>query len=180
MKDESAVSDKTNKAEAEMIAATTVAAYRLHARSFNVAHTIGIIVPYRNQIATVRNAIDRYGIKCLHDITIDTVERYQGSQRDIIIYGFTVSKRYQLDFLCNNVFEEDGAVIDRKLNVAMTRAREHLILIGNALLLQDNRTFAQLIAFIRNRQSFFDIAPHVYCRSEFTLTPVKEAETKPT
>ena len=174
MEKESTVSDKINKTEAEMIAATAVAAYRLHADNFSVAHTIGIIVPYRNQIATVRNAIDRYGIECLHDITIDTVERYQGSQRDIIIYGFTVSKRYQLDFLCNNVFEEDGAVIDRKLNVAMTRAREHLVLIGNASLLQLNHTFAQLITFMRHERSYFDIPPDTYCHSEFPLTAIEE------
>ena len=172
MENKSVVSDKINKTEAEMIAATAVAAYRLHANNFSVAHTIGIIVPYRNQIATVRNAIDRYGIEHLHDITIDTVERYQGSQRDIIIYGFTVSKPYQLNFLCNNVFEEDGAVIDRKLNVAMTRAREHLVLIGNALLLQLNHTFAQLITFMRHERSYFNISPDTYCHSEFRIPPM--------
>lgn len=89
-------------------------------------------MPYRNQISTVRNMIDnmstQYGIDCLHDITIDTVERYQGSQRDLIIYGFTAKKHYQLAFLTSNEYydENDGAIIDRKLNVAMTRAKKIL------------------------------------------------------
>jgi hypothetical protein len=67
-------------------------------------------------------------------MTIDTVERYQGSQRKYIVYGFTVQKYYQLNFLTNNVFEDkiDGSIVDRKLNVAMTRAEEHLVMFGNA------------------------------------------------
>ncbi|HEY9550996.1 MAG TPA: DEAD/DEAH box helicase, partial [Prevotella sp.] len=164
-----ATSDKVNKTEAEMIAATVVAAYHLYKEQYNVQETIGVIVPYRNQIATVRNAIDRHGIACLHNITIDTVERYQGSQRDVIVYGFTISKYYQLDFLCNNVFEEEGSIIDRKLNVAMTRAREHLILIGHAALLQENYTFAKLLTYLQQRHCYFDIDTESYCNGTFSV-----------
>lgn len=138
-------SDKVNTVEADIIAKVTHAAYKLNADSFSAQSTIGVIVPYRNQIATVRNAIDRYGIPQLHDITIDTVERYQGSQRDIIIYGFTVQHRYQLEFLTNNDFVEDGMLIDPKLNVAMTRARENLVLVGHAPLLRLDPVFKLLI-----------------------------------
>ena len=57
------------------------------------------------------------------------MERFQGSQRDYIIYGFTIQKYYQLNFLTSNVFEDfDGSIVDRKLNVAMTRARSVLTL----------------------------------------------------
>ena len=98
------VSDKVNQVEADIIAFTVLRIYQIEKNSFDIARTIGIIVPYRNQIATVRNTIDKCGIKELHDITIDTVERYQGSQRKYIIYGFTIQKYYQLNFLTNNVF----------------------------------------------------------------------------
>ena len=126
-----------------MIAAMVVRIYEIEkGNSFDVNTTVGVIVPYRNQIATVRKAIDKYGIGILHDITIDTVERYQGSQRKYIIYGFTIQKYYQLNFLTNNVFEDfDGSLIDRKLNVAMTRAEEHLIMVGNPELLSNNFIF---------------------------------------
>ena len=72
------------------------------------------------------------------------MERYQGSQRDVIIYSFTVRHRYQLDFLTANCFEENGRTIDRKLNVAMTRARKQLLLTGCAAILQHNPLFAEL------------------------------------
>lgn len=134
-----------------MIAATVVEIYHLTKESFDESQTVGVIVPYRNQIATVRNAIDRSGIAPLHNITIDTVERYQGSQRDYIIYGFTVQQPNRLNFLTNNVFEEDGMVIDRKLNVAMTRARLHLLMVGNADILRENYTFYKLFGICQEQ-----------------------------
>ena len=160
-------SAKTNKTEARMIAATVRAIYELSSDDFDKDKTVGVIVPYRNQISTVRNEIDRYGIPCLHDITIDTVERYQGSQRDFIIYGFTIQQPYQLNFLTNDVFEEDGMIIDRKLNVALTRARLHLILIGNPVLLNMNVTFSNLLDFVRAKGGYIDVPTEEYCNGVF-------------
>ncbi len=151
----SLLNDKVNPVEAEIIAELVVKVYNMYKDSFDVNETIGVIVPYRNQITTVRNCIDRYGIPELHDISIDTVERFQGSQRKVIIYGFTISRRYQLNFLCSNTFEEDGSVIDRKLNVAMTRAMDYLYLVGNAPLLSENITFRHLIEFAKRNNAFF-------------------------
>ena len=148
-------SDKVNQTEADLIAEAVVKIYELTGSNFDVAHTVGIIVPYRNQIATIRNTLDRYGIPALHDITIDTVERYQGSQRDYILYGFTIQQYYQLNFLTDTVFEEDGALIDRKLNVAMTRAREHLLLFGNPDLLSAVPTFKELLEYTQARGAYF-------------------------
>ena len=88
----------------------------------------------------------RLGLSQLEDISIDTVERYQGSQRDVIIYTTGVQNRAELDFLTSNCFEENGDTVDRKLNVAMTRARKQLIMIGNAPLLRQNAIFSDLIA----------------------------------
>lgn len=63
--------------------------YQKNGRPFSLEKSIGVIVPYRNQIAMIRHELDRLGLKELHDITIDTVERYQGSEREVII---TVSR----------------------------------------------------------------------------------------
>ena len=143
--------DKVNPAEAALIAAIAANTYYIYKESFNPHRTLGIIVPYRNQIAAVRRAIGAYGIDALADITIDTVERYQGSQRDVIIYGFTVHHPTQLDFLTEQTFIEDGATIDRKLNVVMTRARQHLFMVGNATLLRTNPLFARLLDFVDDK-----------------------------
>lgn len=154
---EDSPSDKVNQVEADAIACAVRHIYEMEKERFCPSETVGVIVPYRNQIATIRNILDKYGIPTLRDITIDTVERYQGSQRKFIIYGFTISKYYQLKFLTDNVFVDyDGSVIDRKLNVAMTRAEEHLIMFGNPQLLSNNHTFARLMEFAKKCNSYFD------------------------
>lgn len=155
--DDNELTDKINTAEAGIIA-DIVEQIHMQTPAFNANTTVGVIVPYRNQITTVRNMLDSKNIPGLHDITIDTVERYQGNQRDFIIYGFTVRKYYQLAFLTDNTFEENGRTIDRKLNVAMTRAREALIMVGNARLLANDTVFAGLIGFLRGRGRLFEAA----------------------
>ena len=139
-------SDKVNPTEAKIVADLLCRLYRQYgADRFDSAHSVGVIVPYRNQIAMIRREIEVLGIPALMDISIDTVERYQGSQRDVIIYSFTIQHPYQLDFLTANCFESEGKVIDRKLNVAMTRARKQLLMTGNVAVLSQNPLFAELI-----------------------------------
>lgn len=151
-----APSDKVNPAEAGIIAEIVKRIYRMEQPHFDPDETVGVIVPYRNQIAAVRKMLDRTGIAPLHDITIDTVERFQGSQRRWIVYGFTIQKFYQLNFLTDNVFTDvDGTMVDRKLNVAMTRAEEHLIIIGNTALLRHDPIFSKLISYARSKDSLF-------------------------
>ena len=149
-------SNKVNLAEAKLIASIAIGIYHRYRKNFNPHQTLGIIVPYRNQIAAIRNAIEEFSIPTLNDITIDTVERYQGSQRDIIIYGFTVCHSMQLDFLTEQTFIEGDITIDRKLNVVMTRARHHLFMVGNASLLRTNPLFTRLLQFITDRNAFIE------------------------
>ena len=139
------VSEKVNTEEARIVAQLLKTIHTLSGTNFDPSKTVGVIVPYRNQIAMIRQEINRLDIPSLIPISIDTVERYQGSQRDIIIYSFTVQNRYQLDFLTSNCFVEDGKVIDRKLNVALTRARKQLIITGNEAILRQNTLFKDLI-----------------------------------
>ncbi|MBR6182661.1 MAG: protein kinase [Prevotella sp.] len=152
--------EKVNEAEARVIARMVHAVYCLYGkdngRTFSPDETVGVIVPYRHQIATIMRHLEKYDIPELMEISIDTVERFQGSQRDVIIYGFTVQKPWQLDFLTANVFMEDGKVIDRKLNVALTRAKEQMILVGDPKLLQRVDLFARLIEYCQTNGSYHD------------------------
>jgi superfamily I DNA and/or RNA helicase len=134
-----------NVSEAAIVRDQLKRIYEEHREDFSPQQTVGVIVPYRNQIAVIRREIESLGIPPLEQISIDTVERYQGSQRDVIIYSFTIQNPYQLDFLTANCFEEDGMTIDRKLNVALTRARNQLIITGNRRVICCNPIFKQLI-----------------------------------
>jgi DNA replication ATP-dependent helicase Dna2 len=150
------ISEKVNTEEAHIVADLLRRIHRFYGNKFDAQKTVGVIVPYRNQIAMIRKEIERFGIPALDRISIDTVERYQGSQRDVIIYSFTVQCQYQLDFLTSNCFEEDGRIIDRKLNVAITRARKQMIVTGNVQTLSNNLVFSQLIDYIKGKNGYFE------------------------
>ena len=63
----------------------------------------------------------------------------------------------------------DGSIVDRKLNVAMTRAEEHLLMFGNAGLLSANYTFLKLMEFVRSRNGFFRIGKDDYVAGDFEI-----------
>lgn len=162
-------SDKTNPNEARIVATLLGHIYRLTESRFDPNRTIGVIVPYRNQIAMIRKEIARLQLPALQDISIDTVERYQGSQRDIIIYSFTIQNFSQLNFLTANTFQEGNFLIDRKLNVALTRARKQLLLTGNPHILGANITFYKLMEYIRLHNGYLETDALSFCRGDFTL-----------
>lgn len=144
-------SDKVNLAEAETVVTELCNIWEATKERFIPTETVGVIVPYRNQISAIRMLLaERLGDAShpLLQISIDTVERYQGSQRNYIIYAFTISRQYQLRFLTETTFIEDGMMIDRKLNVAMTRALEYLILVGNASLISRWPLYRRLLQFV--------------------------------
>lgn len=103
--------------------------------------SIGIITPYRAQIALIRKCMEVLPGRYSEIITVDTVERYQGGARDIIIISFCVNRISQLDSLVS--LSQEG--IDRKLNVTLTRAKEQIILIGNKNLLSKSQGHRTLI-----------------------------------
>ncbi|MBK8824690.1 MAG: hypothetical protein IPN58_19395 [Anaerolineales bacterium] len=92
---------------------------------------IGVVVSYRAQSRLIRSLIRRMVID--EDVTkklvVDTVERMQGQEREVILVSFaTASPRFaaqMADFLFR----------PQRLNVAVTRARTKLILVGSHLCL---------------------------------------------
>ena len=143
-RDAGSLSGKTNLHEARMVADWAERVFHEYGESFDAHRTLGIITPYRSQIAMIRKALQDKGIPALMDVSVDTVERYQGSERDVILYSFCVNHRYQLKFL-PNLTEENGVQIDRKLNVALTRARKRLIAMGCVEILRANPIYARFI-----------------------------------
>lgn len=149
-------SEKVNAGEARIVADLVVRIRRMAGSAFSNEKTIGVIVPYRNQITMIRREMERRGLDCAADICIDTVERFQGSQRDVIICSLTVNNDAQLDFLTANCFEENGRTIDRKLNVTLTRARRQMILTGNPEILSHNSVYAELMERIRHDGTYME------------------------
>lgn len=85
---------------------------------------VGLISPYKGQVRLLRRLIkkDSYWKPFRHLITINTVDGFQGQERDIVVISMVRSnKDGQVGFLRDL----------RRMNVALTRARMKLILIGN-------------------------------------------------
>jgi DNA replication ATP-dependent helicase Dna2 len=78
-------------------------------------------------------------------ITVDTVERYQGGARDIILISLCTNSTRQLQQMIS--LSNDGT--DRKLNVALTRARKHLVVLGNEPILSETPIYNALINWLK-------------------------------
>ena len=147
------VNRKVHPQEAAIAASYALALIeKHHLQPAEVAARIGIIAPYRNQIGRIKALLKQSGVAGAGDITVDTVERFQGSQRDFIVYSTTVNALDQLHFLTSNTrdsIEGDTVIeVDRKLNVAITRARMQFVLVGKAELLKHSAQYAALIDYI--------------------------------
>lgn len=90
-------------------------------------NSLGIISPFRAQNSAIARVLRQAGLNSENQIKIDTVERFQGSARDIIIFSLCAHSVEQLGLM--NSSSDDG--VNRKLNVALTRAREQIFVIGN-------------------------------------------------
>lgn len=133
---------KTNQEEAQATARATQVIFNMLKKGNRPIHkgTLGIITPYRAQIALIKKAMQALELDDTL-ITIDTVERFQGGAKDFILISLCTNSERQLHALVS--LSEEG--VDRKLNVALTRAREVIILFGNPEVLQKNQVYENLI-----------------------------------
>ena len=143
---------KTNSQEASlcaMLVKNIIELYRTNEIPYDANQTIGIISPFRGQGALIRHELSLLGMEeYTQHISIDTVERYQGSQRDIIIYCTTATSPALLELITDTTETSAPAsdrIIDRKLNVALTRARMQLFVIGIPEILEANAHYHALL-----------------------------------
>lgn len=115
---------RRNDAEIEQVVATVDALVKSHLDGDGFATDIGVITPFRVQTHAIRKALrNRLGAEVADRVEVDTVERFQGREKEVIIVSLVVST--WSDFVMDR----------RRLNVAFTRARSKLIVFGPAQLL---------------------------------------------
>lgn len=106
--------------------------------------SVGVITPFRKQITNIKNRIPR-SLKDL--ILVDSIEKFQGSERDIIFYSVSMNNKHQIEKL-QSLAKIDSIEIDRKLNVALTRAKKHLIITGTRSIIDKSEHYKNLVQFV--------------------------------
>ena len=117
---------RINKAEAELTLLTLAEYFTKIGKQRVLSESIdvGIISPYRAQVQYLKKLIKKYEFfkPCRRLISVNTVDGFQGQERDVILISLVRSNdEGQIGFLKDL----------RRMNVAMTRARMKLIILGN-------------------------------------------------
>ncbi|MBV7528610.1 DEAD/DEAH box helicase [Chitinophaga sp. sic0106] len=108
--------------------------------------TVGVVTPWRTQISLIRELIA--DDKDLQAVNIDTVERFQGSENDIIIVSLAVYHIGQVHTLqCLGQFQwnTEQIEVDRKLLVTLSRARKQVIMMGYEPVLQESAHYRRVL-----------------------------------
>ena len=112
----------------------------------------GIISPYKAQVRLIRRLLkwQKYFRTLRRQVSVNSVDGFQGQERDVII----------ISMVRDNDAGTIGFLRDlRRMNVALTRARMKLIVLGNAETLSRHRFYAQLIDHFREHGNFVTLPP---------------------
>ncbi|XP_054719165.1 probable helicase senataxin [Uloborus diversus] len=142
---ESSGSSKTNQNEAMSI--VSICAQFLEISS---ASAIGVITPYRAQQRLYEEALSHN--PDYRKIEINTVDGFQGREKDVIILS------------CVRANSSSGSIgflaCRKRMNVAITRARQCLIICCHAQSLSKNKDWEALISNARERKCLYNVTSH--------------------
>ncbi|MWV40689.1 AAA domain-containing protein [Natrialba sp. INN-245] len=93
---------------------------------------IGVIAPFRAQVSTISNHVPA-------DVAVDTVDRFQGSSQEVIVVSFTATGTLE-----GPIFEDY-----RRINVALTRPKRALVLVGDPRALESDPVYARMLEWAR-------------------------------
>ncbi|CAN9516081.1 unnamed protein product [Ophioblennius macclurei] len=120
---------------------------------------IGIIAPYRKQVQKIRKALEKIGkelrVVDMKDLKVGSVEEFQGQERRVIIVStvrssseyLSIDKHFHLGFVKN----------EKRFNVAVTRARALLIVVGNPRVLKTDVTWDHFIKYCSDEGGYIPI-----------------------
>lgn len=103
------------------------------------ADQIAIIAPYAAQVRWLRNRSQLRGIE------VDTVDGFQGREKEVVLITLTRSNdRGEIGFLADT----------RRTNVALTRARRKLIVIGDSSTLGGNEFYGRMLEYFESENAY--------------------------
>ena len=109
--------------------------------------SLAVISPYRHQVQLLQDLVaESEALRPYREkIAVNTIDSFQGQERDIVYIGMTRS----------NADSRIGFLSEiRRMNVAMTRARKRLIVIGDSATLSRLPFYAGFIAYAENHSAY--------------------------
>ncbi|KAL1428664.1 hypothetical protein MTO96_003014 [Rhipicephalus appendiculatus] len=101
---------------------------------------VGVIAPFRNQVQLLKQAVSSVA-----QVDISTVDQFQGKEKSVILLSCV--KKYEGDSKDTEILNDQ-----RRLTVAVSRARHKLIIVGSGSTLRKYKPFEKLLSFLREDQ----------------------------
>ncbi|KAK4301412.1 hypothetical protein Pmani_026446 [Petrolisthes manimaculis] len=107
---------------------------------------VGVITPYRAQVMLIRDGLAREVMEGQR-VEVNTVDQYQGRDKSVVVYSCVRSGASHID--PGDILQDE-----HRLNVAVTRAKHKLIIIGDKNTLQSYQPFRKLTTLLQNQQIY--------------------------
>ncbi len=109
--------------------------------------TIAVIAPYKEQVRVLKEQLQHVpGLQSYLDlISINTVDGFQGQERDVVYISLTRSNPDGIIGFLSDI---------RRMNVAMTRARKKLVVIGDSATLSRDPFYAGFISYAEAQEAY--------------------------
>lgn len=121
-------------------------------KKFDLNTSIGIISPYKAQVLSMQEYLSEEELSS-YDVTINTIDSFQGQERDVIYISLVRSN-------------EDGSIgflSDlRRMNVAMTRAKKKLVVIGDSATLGSNKFYSDFLTYVESNGIYKSAFEFIY------------------
>ncbi len=106
--------------------------------------SVGIISPYKAQVNLLQNnfkGIEEELENCKLQLSVNTIDSFQGQERDIIYISLVRSnEKGEIGFLSDT----------RRMNVAMTRARKKLVIVGDSATIGQHQFYGQFLDYVNS------------------------------
>ncbi|KAH0618935.1 hypothetical protein JD844_018496, partial [Phrynosoma platyrhinos] len=125
-------------------------------RSQILPKEIGVISPYRKQVEKIRYAInletELKNLNNIKDLKVGSVEEFQGQERRVVLISTVRSSSHYLGF--DKKFNLGFVKNPKRFNVAITRAKALLIIVGNPMTLAKDLHWAEFLKYCRANNAY--------------------------
>ena len=129
------------------------------------AKHVSIVTPYAQQLREIRSQLKKLHPKL--EVSVHTVDGFQGREGDVVILSCVRahSSNQNIGFLADI----------RRMNVALTRARFSLLVVGNAASLEGNRHWVSFVEYAKTHDCYISVAS-LSDIDRFASAPVSQEE----